>query len=58
MGSALATLIVFALVLSLVESLIGRDLVGYAFVIAQALVVGVFGELQYMGLRRPVAAAA
>ena len=30
---------------------------GYAFVIAQAVVVAALGELQYMGLRRPAAAA-
>ena len=33
---------------------------GYAFVVAQALAVGVFAELQFVGLRRavPLAAAA
>lgn len=31
---------------------------GYAFVIGQALVVGLFAELQYIGLKRPVAVAA
>lgn len=31
---------------------------GYAFVIGQALVVGLFAELQYMGLKRPLEAAA
>lgn len=31
---------------------------GYAFVIGQALVVGLFAELQYVGLKRPLAAAA
>jgi hypothetical protein len=31
---------------------------GYAFVIGQALVVGLFAELQYIGLKRPLAAAA
>ncbi len=30
---------------------------GTAFVLAQALVVALFGELQYMGLKRPMAAA-
>ena len=30
---------------------------GYAFVIAQAIVVGVFAELQFVGLRRSEAAA-
>ena len=33
-------------------------LLGYAFVIAQALVVAVFAELQFMGLRKPIAAMA
>jgi len=31
---------------------------GYAFVIGQALVVGLFAELQYIGLKRPVEVAA
>ncbi len=31
---------------------------GYAFVIAQALAVGVFAELQVMGMRRPAEVAA
>ena len=31
---------------------------GYAFVIAQAAVVAVFGELQYVGMRRPEPALA
>ena len=31
---------------------------GYAFVVAQAVVVALFGELQYAGLKRPVATAA
>jgi hypothetical protein len=30
---------------------------GYAFVIGQAVVVALLGELQYLGLRRPLAAA-
>jgi hypothetical protein len=30
---------------------------GYAFVIGQAVVVALLGELQYVGLRRPTAAA-
>jgi hypothetical protein len=33
-------------------------LLGYAFVIAQAIVVGVFAELQFIGLRRQDAVAA
>ena len=32
-------------------------MLGYAFVIAQAVVVGVFAELQFIGLRRTAAAA-
>lgn len=31
---------------------------GYAFVLGQAVVVAIFAELQYMGLKRPVEAAA
>jgi hypothetical protein len=31
---------------------------GYAFVLAQAVAVAAFGELQYVGLRRPAAAVA
>lgn len=31
-------------------------LLGYAFVIGQALVVALLGELQYVGLKRPIAA--
>jgi hypothetical protein len=34
------------------------NLLGYAFVIAQAIVVGVFAELQFIGLRRERAVAA
>ena len=33
-------------------------ILGYAFVIAQAVVVGVFAELQFIGLRRQEAVAA
>ena len=36
----------------LVTGPLAPTLLGYIFVIAQALVVAVFGELQYMGLRR------
>jgi hypothetical protein len=32
---------------------VAPTLLGIAFVVAQAVVVGLFGELQYMGLRRP-----
>ncbi len=31
---------------------------GYAFVLGQAAVVGIFAELQYVGLKRPLEAAA
>jgi hypothetical protein len=31
---------------------------GYAFVVAQAVVIAVFAELQYMGLKRPLEAVA
>jgi hypothetical protein len=44
----------FALLLS---GWIAPTALGYAFVIAQAVVVAAFGELQYVGLRRPAAAA-
>jgi hypothetical protein len=41
----------------LVSGLVAPTMLGYAFVIAQALAVGFFGELQYMALRRaPVTA--
>ena len=32
-------------------------LLGYVFVIGQALVVALLGELQYVGLKRPIAAS-
>lgn len=38
--------------------LLAPTALGYAFVIAQAVVVGVFAELQYIGLKRPVEAVA
>ncbi len=47
-----------ASVLLLAEGWIAPNLLGYAFIIGQALVVALFGELQYVGLRRPMAAAA
>jgi hypothetical protein len=47
-----------ASLLVLVSGWVAPNLLGYVFVIAQALAVAVLGELQYMGLRRPVAAAA
>jgi hypothetical protein len=41
----------------LVSGFVAPTMLGYAFVIAQALAVGFFGELQYMALRRsPVTA--
>jgi hypothetical protein len=36
---------------------VAPTLLGYAFVVAQAVVVALLGELQYMGLRRPMATA-
>ncbi len=38
--------------------LLAPTTLGYAFVIAQAVVVGVFAELQYIGLKRPLDAIA
>ena len=43
--------------LLLVSGLVAPTLLGYAFVIGQAVVVALLGELQYVGLRRPMAAA-
>jgi hypothetical protein len=34
------------------------NVLGYAFIIAQALIVAVFAEAQYVGLRKSVATAA
>ena len=45
----------FALLLS---GWVAPTALGYAFVIAQALVVALFGELQYTGLKRPQPIAA
>ncbi|HET6925338.1 MAG TPA: hypothetical protein VFI48_00590 [Hyphomicrobiaceae bacterium] len=42
----------------LVSGLVGPTPLGYTFVIAQAAVVAVLGELQYAGLKRPAAALA
>jgi hypothetical protein len=36
----------------LVSGYVAPTMLGYAFVIAQAIVVGVFAELQYVGLNR------
>ena len=45
-------------VLVLVGGFTSPTVLGYAFVIAQAVVVGVFAELQFIGLRRQDAVAA
>jgi hypothetical protein len=37
---------------------IDPNLFGYAFVIAQAIVVGIFAELEYLGLRKASGVAA
>ncbi len=39
-------------ILLLVSGTVSPTLLGYAFVIAQALVVAVFAELQYVGMKR------
>ncbi len=58
-GSAVRTVIVlnaiwaFASLLVLVGGAVAPTMLGYAFVVLQALVVALFGELQYVGLRRP-----
>jgi hypothetical protein len=41
----------------LMSGYVAPTALGYAFVIAQAIVVGVFAELQFIGLRRTQAAA-
>jgi hypothetical protein len=43
--------------LLLVSGWVAPTALGYAFVIGQAAVVALLGELQYVGLRRPLAAA-
>jgi hypothetical protein len=55
---ALNVLWVLASVGLLVSGFVAPTALGYAFVIFQAIVVGVFAELQFIGLRRSVAAAA
>jgi len=45
-------------ILLLVSGWVAPTALGYAFVIAQALAVGVFAELQVMGMRRPGEAVA
>ena len=52
-ANALWALASFAL---LAGGFVSPNVLGYAFVIAQAIVVGVFGELQFMALRRPTVA--
>ena len=42
----------------LVSGLVVPTSLGYAFVIAQAVVVALLGELQYAGLKRPAATLA
>ena len=42
----------------LVSGWVAPTALGYAFVIAQAAVVALFGELQHAGLKRPLATAA
>jgi hypothetical protein len=42
----------------LMSSLVAPTMLGYAFVIVQAVAVGVFAELQIIGLRRAEAAVA
>jgi len=42
----------------LVSGLVAPTALGYAFVIAQAAVVALMGELQYAGLKRPAATLA
>jgi len=49
---ALNALWVIDSVLLLVAGSVEPNALGYAFVIAQALIVGVFAELEYFGLRR------
>lgn len=43
--------------LLLVSGWVAPTALGYAFVIGQAVVVALLGELQYVGLRRPMATA-
>jgi hypothetical protein len=45
-------------ILLLVSGYVAPTLLGYAFVIAQAVTVGIFAELQYVGLNRRASAAA
>jgi hypothetical protein len=50
-------LLAIASFLLLVSGWVAPTLLGYAFVIAQAVVVALLGELQYLGLRRPLTPA-
>jgi hypothetical protein len=54
---ALNVLWVFGSIGLLMSGWIAPTVLGYAFVIAQAIVVGVFAELQFIGLRRGAATA-
>ena len=47
-----------ASILLLLSGAVAPTMLGYMFVIAQAIVVAALGELQYIGLRRPTAAMA
>lgn len=47
-----------ASVLLLLTDFVAPTMLGYAFVIVQAAAVAVFGELQFIGLRKPEAAVA
>ncbi len=49
---------VAASALLLIGGWVAPTMLGYAFVVGQAAAVGLFGELQYTGLRRPAANAA
>ncbi|HVY42514.1 MAG TPA: hypothetical protein VG966_05745 [Hyphomicrobiaceae bacterium] len=58
-GSAVRAVIILnaiwaaASLLVLVGGAVAPTMLGYAFVVLQALVVALFGELQHVGLRRP-----
>lgn len=55
---AVNVLWVVASVCLLVSGLVAPTLLGYAFVLAQAVTVALFAELQHVGLRRHAAVAA
>jgi hypothetical protein len=46
-----------ASLLLLLSGWIAPNPLGYTFIVAQAAVVAVFGELQFIGMRRPMATA-